>query len=119
MTKRRSLTTAQRVRIFRDHDGICHLCGGKITAGEAWDVSHDRPLEMLGADDESNWKPAHRVCHRKHTAKVDIPQIAKAKRREARHLGIRAPSKFQTARSGRLKARIGGGVIDRATGRTV
>lgn len=90
--KRRSLSTRDRLRIFTLHGGICHLCGGKVLAGEAWDVSHDTPLELGGPDDDENRKPAHRKCHRSHTAAVDLPNIAKAKRREARHLGAKAPS---------------------------
>ncbi|WP_377838743.1 HNH endonuclease [Bosea sp. UC22_33] len=88
---RRSLSTRDRLRIFTLHGGICHLCGGKVQAGEAWEVSHDTPLELGGADDDANRKPAHRKCHRAHTAAVDLPNIAKAKRREARHLGAKAP----------------------------
>jgi 5-methylcytosine-specific restriction protein A len=85
--KRHRLTTAKRVACFRDNNGECHLCGGKIHAGEAWEVSHPIPLELGGADDKSNWRPAHRVCHRVETSTKDIPAIAKAKRREARHIG--------------------------------
>lgn len=87
--KRASLSTAARVRIFRAHNGVCHLCGTKIQVGQAWDVSHDVPLEIGGADDDTNRKPAHRSCHRDHTAKVDVPTIAKAKRREAKQLGVK------------------------------
>ena len=87
MTARRSLTTAARVRIFQHNDGICHMCGGRIGVGDAWDVSHEIPLELGGADDDTNMRPAHRACHRAHTAAVDIPDIARAKRREAKHLG--------------------------------
>ncbi|MCO5092630.1 HNH endonuclease signature motif containing protein [Bosea sp. (in: a-proteobacteria)] len=81
------LSTRDRLRIFTLHGGVCHFCGGRIQVGEAWDVSHDRPLALLGEDDDDNRKPAHRKCHRRHTAEVDQPAIAKAKRREARHLG--------------------------------
>jgi len=89
---RKSLSTRDRLRIFTRHGGICHLCGGKVQAGEAWEVSHDTPLELGGADDDENRKPAHRKCHRQHTADVDLPNIARAKRREARHRGAKAPS---------------------------
>lgn len=93
MTTRRRISTTERVKIFQRHDGTCHLCGGKIGPGEAWDVSHDIPLELGGADDDTNRKPAHRKCHRDHTAKVDAPTIAKAKRREAVNMGAKAPAK--------------------------
>ncbi len=90
--KRRRISTRERLAIFKRDDSVCHLCGGKINAGEAWEVSHDIPLEMGGADDGDNLKPAHKKCHRPHTAEVDIPQIAQAKRREASHLGATAKS---------------------------
>jgi 5-methylcytosine-specific restriction endonuclease McrA len=93
MTRRRSLSTRERARLFTLHGGICHLCGGLIDGTrEAWEVSHDIPLEMGGADDDANRRPAHKKCHRDHTARVDIPAIAKAKRREARHIGALRPA---------------------------
>lgn len=88
---RRSISTKDRVRLFAMHGGVCHMCGGRITVGEAWEVSHDTPLAMGGADDDANRKLAHKKCHRDHTSGVDIPQIAKAKRREAAHLGAKKP----------------------------
>lgn len=90
MTRRR-LSTKARVSIFTRANGICHLCGGKIMPGEAWDVSHEIPLALGGADDESNMRPAHRKCHRAWTAEHDQPAIARAKRREAKHIGATAP----------------------------
>jgi 5-methylcytosine-specific restriction enzyme A len=90
--KRRHISTTSRLKLFLEKKGVCHLCLGKVSKGEAWDVSHVTPLEMGGADDESNWDVAHRKCHRAHTATVDVPMIAKAKRREAKHLGAKAKS---------------------------
>lgn len=91
---RKHLSTRTRAEVFARHDGICHLCQGKIDGTkEAWDVSHETPLELGGADDESNWLVAHRKCHLAHTATVDIPAIAKAKRREANHVGTKAPAR--------------------------
>lgn len=89
---RRHLSPKERLRLFQLHDGICHLCEGKIQVGQAWDISHDIPLELGGADDDdNNSKPAHRKCHRDHTSKVDVPNIAKAKRRERKHYGVKKP----------------------------
>jgi 5-methylcytosine-specific restriction protein A len=44
---------------------------------------------MGGHDEDTNRFPAHKKCHRQQTSEIDIPMIAKAKRREARHLGAR------------------------------
>jgi 5-methylcytosine-specific restriction protein A len=89
MTKRRRISTKERVAIFTHNNGTCHLCGGAITVGQAWEVSHDIPLELGGADEGDNLKPAHKTCHRDHTAKVDQPNIGRAKRREAAHIGAK------------------------------
>lgn len=85
--KRAHISTKRRLALLVAKSAICHLCGTKIVPPDAWDVSHVIPLELGGADDESNWDIAHRRCHRPHTATVDIPAIAKAKRREAKHIG--------------------------------
>lgn len=70
------------------------MCGGKIDATrEAWEVSHEIPLELGGADDDANRLPAHKKCHRDHTSNVDAPNIAKAKRRELKNMGIKGPKR--------------------------
>lgn len=100
MTSRKRWSPTQRARFFYDNGKTCHLCGGLINAEvEGWDLSHETPLEMGGADDATNIRVAHRKCHRKHTAEVDVPMIAEAKRRELRNLGIKsAPArKIQSA----------------------
>ena len=90
---RRHLSTKERARLFTLHSGVCHFCEGKIDGTrEAWDISHDVALELGGADDDKNRKPAHRKCHRSHTAKHDQPLIAKWKRRAAKNSGAKAKS---------------------------
>ena len=88
MVKRKSISTKQRVALFQKHNGVCHICGGKINVGEAWEVEHVIPFAMGGEDSESNWSPAHVRCHRTKTTD-DVGKIAKAKRREARHIGAK------------------------------
>ena len=92
MTARRSLSRTKMVALFTAKHGICHICSGKIGPGEAWDRSHPIPLAMGGADDETNWDIAHRKCHQTIT-KADVADIARAKRREARHLGAKRSAK--------------------------
>lgn len=87
MTARRPLSTARKVAIFLEAGGICHLCGGRI-AGKLWEVEHVIPLAMGGADDEANMRPAHKICHGEKTVD-DLGKIAKAKRLEARRVGIK------------------------------
>ena len=115
---RRSLSKLDRVRVFDAHDGICEFCGCRIHAerGEAWDVSHSIPLEAGGKDEPSNMRPAHRTCHRKHTAEVDAPVIAKTKRLRQKNLGIRKPS---TLSHPRFKRKLDGTVVNRKTGEVI
>lgn len=115
MTRRRHIGERERVAIFQAANGVCHLCNGKIQAGQAWEVSHDIPLELGGADDASNMLPAHKKCHRHHTATVDIPAIAKAKRREARHIGAKPPSRnpLPGSKTSRWKRKMNGSIVER------
>ena len=88
---RRRQTRKMRSKLFEAKNGICHLCGGEVQEGQAWDVSHPIPLSIGGPDDESNWDVAHRKCHRVHTATKDAPTIAKMKRVRDKHTGAMRP----------------------------
>ena len=94
MTKRASLSPMRKLRIFEAAGSRCHICGLKIQG--KWDVEHVIPLALGGADDETNMAPAHKACHAPKTAE-DVAAIARAKRRKARHLGIRKRSSFPKA----------------------
>lgn len=91
MTRQR-LSTKQRVAVWIAGGGACHICGGEIFAGQAWEIEHVIPLAQGGADELANMRPAHPVCHREKTAQ-DAGDTARAKRREAKHLGAKAPSR--------------------------
>ena len=105
MTTRRSLSRTLRARVFDAAQGLCHICGGKITASDAWDVEHRLPLALGGADDETNMSPAHKVCHRAKSAD-DIGRIRKADRQRARHIGAK-PTKFRRPAGVRFDWKIG------------
>lgn len=113
MTKRESISTKKRITLFQKHGGVCHICGGKINVGEAWDVEHVIPLAMGGEDSEENWSPAHRKCHRTKTTE-DMGNIAKAKRREVFHLGgrvSRTPLPF--GKKSKFKRKMDGTIVER------
>lgn len=101
---RRSLSPMARLKIFENNKGVCHLCERKIQPGEKWDVSHDRPLGLLGEDGGDNLKVAHEDCHDVQTREIDVPAIARAKRRKAKHIGIKKastwPKKYRRKVSG-------------------
>ena len=101
-----------RLRVFERHGGICHLSGRKIMPGDAWDADHVIALVNGGEHRESNMAPALRTEHRKKTAR-DVAQKAKDRRIRAKHLGIRKPSRFATARTGKFKQKIGGQTVPR------
>jgi 5-methylcytosine-specific restriction protein A len=93
MTTRRPIGQRERLAIFARAECRCHICGEVIKAvSERWDVEHVIPLEMGGdeAKGSKNLQPAHAACHKTKTS-VDAWQIAKSKRREARHLGAVKP----------------------------
>lgn len=115
--RRQRLTTKMRFALLKSENYRCHLCRGMIYPGQGWDVSHVVPLELGGADDETNRKPAHRNCHRAHTAAVDLPAISKAKRLEATHIGATVTLRpLPGGRMDTLKRKLNGTTVIRATG---
>ena len=95
MTSRKTISALRRLKIFESADGRCYICEQKIKVGEAWEADHVIPFALGGADDESNMRPAHKVCHAPKTV-ADVRRIAKAKRMAAKHHGIKKQSKWQT-----------------------
>lgn len=107
------LSVRKRAELFRDLNGICHICEGRISVGEAWEVEHPIALELGGADDASNWKLAHVKCHKRKTAE-DAGKIAKGNRVRARHMGFRQPThSWGYGRRDRFKKKISGEVVPR------
>lgn len=85
---RRSLSTRERLRLFELAGGVCHICGGKIRPGEAWEIEHVIPLAISGDDADENRKPAHVKCHRSKTTE-DRRDIARCQRLHAKHIGAK------------------------------
>lgn len=88
---RRSFSAKDRLRIFTAHKGVCHLCSGLITVGEAWEVEHVIAYALTRDNSDENLRPAHKRCHEIKTRQEDVPAIAKAERREAKHTGASRP----------------------------
>ncbi|GGD43056.1 hypothetical protein [Aureimonas glaciei] len=102
----------------------CEGCG-LVLGRKAYHVDHTKPdgLEVdktrkLTAEDG---KVLGVECCHKPKTKTDVAQIAEAKRREAKHLGMttRQPSRFPGSKASGLKKTIDGRVIDRATGEEI
>jgi len=89
---RRSFSTKDRTRIFSANNGVCHLCKQKIDGvREAWEIEHVIPYALTRDNSDANLRPAHKRCHEAKTRQEDVPAIAKAKRREAKHTGAARP----------------------------
>lgn len=115
--RRKRLSSGMRFELLKREHYRCHLCKGLIYPGQGWDVSHEIPIELGGADDDTNRRAAHRKCHRVHTATVDIPAIAKAKRVQAKHhSAATSPRPMRGGRDDVLKRKMDGTVVVRATG---
>lgn len=79
-----------RLRIFQNHNGICHISGRKIRPGDAWDLDHVVALANGGENVESNMAPVLRDKHREKTAR-DVATKAKNDRVRKQHIGIKKP----------------------------
>lgn len=95
MTKRRTITRLFRAKVFDASGGMCHICGGRITASDKWEVEHRVPLELGGADELENMHPAHSTCHSAKT-KEDVARISKAKRQRAKFVSGKPKGKWQS-----------------------
>jgi 5-methylcytosine-specific restriction enzyme A len=110
MTKRKSFTDAQRLKIFLHHKGECHLCKRKIAPGEAWEVEHDKAKGLQGTDDLPNTKPAHIDCHA-HKTRQDVAIMRKADRQGKKHLGLRkSRNPLPGSRGSKFRKRMDGTV---------
>ena len=97
---RKALSNKRRVELLVANNGLCCICGGKITVATAWDDfdlsavpfvdEHINPLWLSGSNDFNNRGPAHVKCARDKTAK-EATDRAKVRRMAERHLGAKRP----------------------------
>lgn len=85
-------------------------CNGALTIGK-YHFDHIIPDAIGGDNSLSNCAVLCIACHKVKTTKRDIPIIAKAKRGNDKHLGIRKKSRFPGSRDSRLKKKISGEVV--------
>ncbi len=113
---RPSFNQKERARLFSLRGGVCYLCGGKIDGTrEKWEIEHEIPWAISFDNSDSNLRLAHSKCHKAKTAK-DAGDIARAKRRAAKHNGSAAK---RGGWNSNLKKKMDGTVIDRRTGEIV
>jgi 5-methylcytosine-specific restriction enzyme A len=80
-----------RLRIFERCDGVCHISGRKIRAGEPWDAEHIKPLWDGGENRETNLAPALADKHRRKTAQ-EATERSDGRRKKSKHFGIKTKS---------------------------
>ncbi|MBN8968954.1 MAG: HNH endonuclease [Rhizobiales bacterium] len=108
-----------RLRVFERHNGVCHISGRRIRAGEPWECDHIVALVNGGEHRESNLAPALVDKHREKT-KGDVAEKSRVRRKKSKMLGIKPASRsWGYGKSDRLKMKIGGGLVDRRTGQPV
>lgn len=95
-TPRKSMSKQRQLRIFEARKGICFTCREPIDGvRQKWFIEHERALGLGGEDTDANCWPAHYEC-KPEKDKADIAAIAEAKRRKAKHIGIRPVAKLKT-----------------------
>jgi len=90
--------------------GHCEGCTRKLLAGD-YHYDHRIPDAMGGSSDIDNCQVLCKSCHSTKTRKKDVPEIAKAKRRQRAAQGIRRRSTFACSRDSRFKKKIDGSVV--------
>jgi 5-methylcytosine-specific restriction protein A len=113
MIRRQFSVRALRGRLA-DFGGRCACgCGQEITAATGLEWDHVIPLELGGDDDLENLQPLTAKCHRAKTQR-DVKAIAKAKRVQAKHLGIKGrKQELPGGRGSRWKKKVSGEVVPR------
>jgi len=103
-----------KVAAFARAEGACEGCGARLTVGK-YHYDHDTPDGLGGLPTLENCKVLCTVCHGIKTATGDVPAIAKAKRREAAHVGAKTPSRnpLPCGRSSPWKKTMSGKVVRR------
>jgi len=108
---RRHWSPKTRMAILNRFDRQCQLCRQSIIAAKGFDLDHHIPLAMGGEDREENLRPLCLPCHRLKT-RGDVAAIAKAKRREARHWGVKRTSRpLPGGRNSPYRRKINGEVV--------
>jgi 5-methylcytosine-specific restriction protein A len=91
-------------------NGKCEKCDAKLMTG-GYHFDHIIPDAMGGEPTLDNVAVLCKSCHSAKTRNVDVPNIAKAKRRERAHFGIKKPSRFACSRNSRFKKKMNGEVV--------
>lgn len=111
---RKEFTNKIRVAAWQRADGKCENCGRKLYPGDTH-FDHRNPDGLTGEPTIENCQVLCRSCHQVKTVTQDVPSIARAKRREARHIGARQSRRpMPGSRASGLRKRMDGRVERRS-----
>jgi 5-methylcytosine-specific restriction endonuclease McrA len=113
-TVRRKLTPHRRLKVWERTGGRCVVCETPIDGvRERWIAEHIRALELGGADDLSNMRPAHAACALAKT-RDDYHRTAQAKRQKIRYLGAQISKRpLPFGRTSPWKRTLSGRIVPR------
>lgn len=83
-----------KVAAFDRCKGSCERCTARLYVGK-YHYDHRIPDQMGGEPTLENCTVLCVACHGEKTAKHDVPAIARAKRREAKHIGAKSKGKYR------------------------
>lgn len=111
---RREFPAKVRTAAWQRCEGKCESCTRPLHPGDIR-FDHDNPDGLTGEPVLENCKVLCRSCHQVKTVERDIPAIARAKRRERAHLGIKPSSSrpMPGSKASGLKKRMDGTVEKR------
>jgi 5-methylcytosine-specific restriction enzyme A len=111
---RREFSKAVKIAAFQRAGGRCECCTTKLTAGK-FQYDHAIADGLGGEPTLENCVVLCRACHGVKTANHDVPAIARAKRREAIHIGAKPPSRapLPFGRKSRWKRKFDGTIVER------
>jgi hypothetical protein len=93
---RREFSKQVKRDAFLRANGECEGCGAKLGVAQ-FHFDHIIPDGLGGEPTLDNCACLCRICHDVKTRTKDVPAIAKTKRISDKHLGIRKPSRLQSA----------------------
>lgn len=110
---RREFPKAVKLAAWERCGGRCEECTAYLFPGR-FQYDHDIPDGLGGEPTLANCVVRCSACHGTKTAKIDVPRIAKAKRVQANHLGIKkAKRPMPGSRASGLKKCMDGRVVRR------
>lgn len=111
---RQEFPTKVKAAAFLRAAGCCEVCTRRLATGDVR-YDHINPDGLTGEPTLANCQVLCRSCHDLKTRTEDVPAIARAKRREARHIGAKPKSRnpLPCGRASPWRKKMNGEVVRR------